>query len=41
VPQGQTSVTINVEGGKPGTGSLYLRGFGGGEVTVPVTVTAR
>jgi hypothetical protein len=41
VPQGQTSVTINVEGGKPGNGSLYLRGFGGGEVTVPVTVTAR
>lgn len=41
VPQGQTSVTVTVEGGKPGTGSLYLKGFGSGEVTVPVTVSGR
>ena len=41
VPQGQTSVTITVEGGKPGSGSLFLKGFGAGEVTVPVTVNAR
>ncbi|HVU33294.1 MAG TPA: IPT/TIG domain-containing protein [Opitutaceae bacterium] len=41
VPQGQTSVTITVEGGKPGNGSLFLKGFGAGEVTVPVTVTAK
>ena len=41
VPQGQTSVTITVEGGKPGTGSLFLKGFGTGEVTVPVNVTAK
>ena len=41
VPQGQTSVTVTVEGGKPGNGNLYLRGFGTGEITVPVTVTAR
>jgi hypothetical protein len=41
VPQGQTSVTINVEGGKPGNGTLYLKGFGSGEVTIPVTVSAR
>lgn len=41
VPQGQTSVTINVEGGKPGNGSLFLKGYGSGEVTVPVTVTAK
>lgn len=41
VPQGQTSVTVTVEGGKPGNGSLYLKGYGAGEVTVPVTVTAR
>jgi len=40
VPQGQTSVTITVEGGKPGSGSLFLKGFGAGEVTVPVTVSA-
>lgn len=41
IPQGQTSATITVEGGKPGNGSLYLKGFGSGEVTVPVTVTAK
>jgi len=41
VPQGQTSVTISVQGGKPGTGSLVLKGYGnGGQVTVPVTVAA-
>lgn len=41
VPQGQTGVTVNVEGGKPGTGSLFLKGFGPGDLTVPVTVTAK
>lgn len=41
VPHGQMSVTVDVEGGKPGTGSLYLKGFGTGEVTVPLTVTAK
>ena len=41
VPQGQTSVTITVESGKPGTGSLFLKGYGAGEVTIPVTVTAK
>ena len=30
-----------VEGGKPGSGSLFLKGYGSGEVTVPVTVAAR
>jgi hypothetical protein len=38
VPEGQTSVSITVEGGKPGTGSLFLKGYGNGEVSVPVTV---
>jgi hypothetical protein len=38
VPEGQTSVTVTVEGGKPGSGSLFLKGYGNGEVTVPVTV---
>lgn len=41
VPQGQTTVTVNVEGGKPGTGSLFLKGFGNGEISVPVTVTGK
>lgn len=40
VPEGQTSVTVTVEGGKPGAGSLFLKGYGNGEVTVPVTVGA-
>jgi hypothetical protein len=38
VPEGQTSVTIDVKGGKPGAGSLFLKGYGNGEVTIPVTV---
>ncbi len=38
VPAGSTSATINVTGGKPGAGTLFLKGFGTGEVTVPVTV---
>lgn len=41
IPQGQTSVTITVEGGKAGSGSLYLRGFGTGEITIPVSVVGR
>lgn len=41
VPQGQSSITVTVEGGKPGSGSLFLKGYGSGEVTVPVTVSAR
>ena len=41
VPQGQTYVSVPVEGGKPGSGRLYLKGFGSGEVVVPVTVTPR
>ncbi|HXN35501.1 MAG TPA: cell surface protein [Opitutaceae bacterium] len=40
VAEGQTAVTIEVEGGKPGSGSLFLKGYGSGEVTVPVTVSA-
>ena len=39
VPEGQTSVTIMVEGGQPGSGSLFLKGYDSGEVTIPVTVT--
>lgn len=38
VPAGSTSATVNVQGGRPGTGSLFLKGFGVGELTVPVTV---
>jgi hypothetical protein len=40
VAEGQTSVSVDVQGGKPGTGSLFLKGYGNGEVSVPVTVAA-
>ncbi|MFA6961677.1 MAG: IPT/TIG domain-containing protein [Opitutaceae bacterium] len=38
VEAGSTSATVNITGGKPGSGSLFLKGFGSGEITVPVTV---
>ena len=41
VPQGQNSVAVTVEGAKTGTGNLFLKGFGQGELTIPVSVTAR
>lgn len=41
VEQGQTSASVNVEGGRPGSGHLFLRGYGTGEVTIPITVSAR
>ncbi len=41
VPAGQTSVTVTVQGGRPGTGSLVLKGYGGGDVTIPVTVSGK
>ena len=40
VPEGQLSATVTVEGGQPGTGSLFLKGYGNGEVSVPITVSA-
>jgi hypothetical protein len=41
VPQGQNSITVTVEGGRAGSGNLFLKGYGAGEVTVPVSVTGR
>ena len=38
VPQGQSYVGVTVEGGKPGTGSLFYRSSAG-EGVVSVTVT--
>jgi len=40
VPAGATTVTITVLAGKPGAGALYLKGFGPGEITIPVAVSA-
>jgi len=39
VPAGQSSVTVPIQGGKPGTGALYIRSSAG-ESTVSVTVSA-
>jgi hypothetical protein len=42
VPAGQTSTSIPVQGGQPGTGTLVLKGYaGGGDVSVPITVSAK
>jgi hypothetical protein len=41
VPQGQTSISVTVEGGRPGNGNLFLKGFGAGELTIPMSVSAR
>lgn len=41
VPAGSTTATITVQGGQPGTGNLFVSGVGSGEISVPVTVTAR
>jgi len=38
VPAGASSVTVAVRGGRPGSGSLFLSGFAGGEVVIPITV---
>ncbi len=41
IPAGATSATIAVQGGQPGEGNLFVSGVGEGEITIPVTVTAR
>ena len=41
VEQGQTSTSVEVKGGKAGSGALFLKGFGAGEVTVPVSVSGK
>jgi hypothetical protein len=38
VPAGSSSVTVTVQGGRPGSGSLVLKGYGAGTVAIPVTV---
>ena len=39
VPANQTSVTVPIQGGKPGSGSLFFRSSAG-ESSIAVTVTA-
>lgn len=38
VPAGSNTVTITVEGGRPGSGNLFAKGAGVRELTIPVTV---
>ena len=38
VPAGSSTVSVTVEGGLPGSGQLFLRGYGAGEITIPITV---
>ncbi len=39
VPAGESTVTAEVKGGAPGTGHLFLKGYGSsGEINIPVTV---
>jgi len=38
IPQGSNTTTITVEGGRPGTGSLFIKGPGVKELNVPITV---
>ncbi|HUG09922.1 MAG TPA: IPT/TIG domain-containing protein [Opitutaceae bacterium] len=41
IPAGQSSITVNVQGGEPGVGSLFVGAAGRGELAVPITVTNR
>lgn len=41
IPQGQSSVIVTVTGGKAGNGSLFLKGYGNGEVSVPFSVSGK
>jgi hypothetical protein len=38
VPTGSNTISVPVTGGRPGTGSLFLKGYGEGETVIPVTV---
>lgn len=38
IPAGTNTVTVPVRGGMPGSGNLFLAGYGGGEVVIPITV---
>ncbi len=38
IPAGSNSVSVPVRGGLPGSGSLFLTGFGSGEIAIPITV---
>jgi hypothetical protein len=41
IPAGARSVNVVVEGGKPGSGTIYVRAPGFGEASVAITVSGR
>lgn len=41
IPGGEQSVSVAIEGGSPGSGSLFVSAPGFGEISVPVTVSGR
>lgn len=41
IPAGMTSVSVAVQGGEPGSGSLFVGAAGKGEISVPISVTRR
>lgn len=41
IPGGEQSVSVGVEGGSAGSGSLYVSAAGFGEVSIPITVSGR
>jgi hypothetical protein len=41
IPGGEQSVSVGVEGGSPGSGSLFVSAPGFGEISVPITVSGR
>ncbi|MFT3781892.1 MAG: cell surface protein [Nibricoccus sp.] len=38
IPQGSNTTTVTIEGGRPGKGSLFIKGPGVKELVVPITV---
>lgn len=41
IPAGSMGTSVTIQGGQPGQGSLFISGVGEGEITIPVTVSAR
>ncbi len=39
IPDGQRSVSVNVIGGEPGVGSLYVTASGSSEIAIPISVS--
>jgi hypothetical protein len=38
IPEAARTVSISIQGGEPGTGSLYVQGAGMNELVIPITV---